>query len=156
VHGVRVGIDADQHAFVLGHAAVRVEEIEPLRVRVQLQEAAACGRLADDLQHVDVVGLARVDQPPERVREDGHERMIERLEDTRGLPLARESAAVYGRDDDGEPAARHPAMSARPDVASMPVSNLMPVSEADSRAISSHCLRRRCGSRPRATVRRRE
>ncbi len=50
---------ADQHALVARQPAVRVEQVEPVGMRVELQEAAAGARLAHHAQHVDVVGRAR-------------------------------------------------------------------------------------------------
>ncbi len=57
---------------------------------IQLKKAPALLRLADDAQHVDVVGLAALDQAAGRMRQDMEVRVLERLQDALGLALARE------------------------------------------------------------------
>ena len=63
---------------------MRVDQVEPLGVRVQFEVHALLPRLAHDLQHVDVIGLALADQPPGRMGEQVHLRVPERPQDPRG------------------------------------------------------------------------
>src|SRR3989338_10780292 len=61
-YAVRIRVYADQHAFLPRALALAVEQVEAFRVGVQFEEAAALFRMADDAQHVHVVGFAPFDQ----------------------------------------------------------------------------------------------
>lgn len=82
---VRVGVDADQHAFLPGGEAVAVEQVEALGMGVEFEKAAAVFCMADDAQHVDVVGLAFVDEPAAGMRQDREVGMVHRAQDALGL-----------------------------------------------------------------------
>src|SRR5438094_8436074 len=66
-----MGVRGDRHeyALVLGHAAILVDEIEPFRLRAQLELNALRFRLAHDLEHVDVKSPTLANQPLVRLGE---------------------------------------------------------------------------------------
>src|SRR3569833_2772722 len=100
---VRIAVDGDHHAGLLGHLAIDVLQIETFRMGDELKSTTAMPRGLDDALHVDLIGLALTDQTAARMRKDVHVAMLERTEIARGLLCAIEfELTVDGGHDDIE------------------------------------------------------
>ena len=99
--GMGVGVDAHQHSRVLGHPAGEIGEVQPLGVGVELEEATALPRMAEDALQIDLVGFPLEEQPPRGVGEDVKMGVVHGLENARSLPVAGkvESAVDRAHDD---------------------------------------------------------
>ena len=84
---MRVRVDDEASAGLLGHLGVHVVEIEPLRLGVDLEQNTRVGGGAGDPGHVDRIGIAAPQQPSRRVGEDAHVRMAQGPEDPFGHRL---------------------------------------------------------------------
>ena len=60
---MRIRIDRQQDALLLGHLAIRIRQVKPLRVGIDFEKAAALLGFPNDAQYVHLIGLALVDQP---------------------------------------------------------------------------------------------
>jgi hypothetical protein len=65
---MRVGIHRNQHCLLFCHAAVVVEQVEPLWMDSEFEAATGRSRFADDARQVRIVAFAFVDQPAARMR----------------------------------------------------------------------------------------
>src|ERR1035437_4178898 len=68
---MRVGRNRDLDALALRRVGMDVIQIQPIRLRVDLQVASQVVRGRYDAIHIDVIGLARADQPAGRMAENG-------------------------------------------------------------------------------------
>src|SRR3569832_134836 len=157
---VRIAVDGDHHAGLLGHLAIDVLQIETFRMGVELQCTTAVPSGLDDALHVDLIGLALTDQTAARMRKDVHVAMLERTENARGLLFAIEfELTVHGGHDDTSSLNTSSGRSSLPfsrTSTSIPFSSVMPCNLVLSRSISVICRRRRLLSSPFATARCRE
>ena len=98
-----IHIDADQDAGGLRHLAIHVVQIEPHRIGVEFQEAAALPRMRDHARDVDVVWLALQKKTPRGVGKNRRIPVVQRLQHARGLLFAGQvEFAVDGNDDQVE------------------------------------------------------
>ena len=73
---VRVGVDSDLHAGLARKARVRVTEVEPVRLRVDLEEGSGLSGLLDDALDVHVGRAANVDLPRREVTDHVDVRVV--------------------------------------------------------------------------------
>jgi hypothetical protein len=103
VEHVRVGADGDVNAQLPGAPGVGVVQVEPRRIRVDLDGLAVSFRGLEDLLQVDGIRRALADQPAGRVREDAHARMREGAADPRRhLALGLLEGGMHGPDHEVE------------------------------------------------------
>ncbi len=94
-----VGRDGDLEPHLLGHLAVGIVEIEPARMGVELEIAAALERRPHDRLEIDAVGAAFVDQPAARMGQDVEIAVVHGPDHPLGLPVEGEIEGVVNRAD---------------------------------------------------------
>ena len=92
--------DRHQHAMLCREAASCVVDVQPLRLRVELEMAAAVRAGLNDPLEVDVDGLAFAYQACQGMREDRETGVVDRLQQPAGLPAATQVEMAVDRADD--------------------------------------------------------
>src|SRR6185437_1838826 len=85
-----------------------VIQIEPVRIGIEFEMAAALAGGRDHGFHINVVSIALADQPSCRMGNDGHVAIVHRGDDAFGLSLAREVEFIVDGGDDQIEAGENP------------------------------------------------
>ncbi len=94
---VGIAANGDQHLFFLRQPAVIVGQVETIGVGVQFQKTFPLAGVANDAQHVDVVGLARADEPATGMSQDAEMAVVHGAQDALGLLALRQvKVRVHG------------------------------------------------------------
>ena len=98
---MRVRRDREFYPGEFRGMGVKIAEVQPVGLRIDLEIAAGLVRDRDHGIHIDVVSLALADQAPGRMRQNGYVTVLQGADDAVGLRLARQiEMRMYGGYDD--------------------------------------------------------
>ena len=101
---MRIGGKHELYANLLCELAMPLAEVEPVRLTVDLDRAAALARTQENPFEIDVAALALADEPAGRVGQYGKMGVVHRAQQPLGLLLARQAECrVHSADGEIEP-----------------------------------------------------